>query len=130
MQNNGSLALGEAPAETFYTLCIQNGVDPAIALAFFALETRYGTAGDAPTLKNWGMLWDKQAQRLGSYPTWQAGLADWLQRVQGPAYLAAGEPTLATIVPIYKPFGLKQYNNDPAQYVTAAQALIATWMGM
>jgi hypothetical protein len=50
--------------------------------------------------------------------------------VQGPAYLAAGEPTLATIVPIYKPFGLKQYNNDPTQYVTAAQALIATWMGM
>ena len=130
LQNNGSLALGEAPAETFYTLCIQNGVDPAIALAFFALETRYGTAGDAPTLKNWGMLWDKRANRIGSYPTWQAGLADWLQRVQGPAYLAAGEPTLATIVPIYKPFGLKQYNNDPAQYVTAAQALIATWMGM
>jgi hypothetical protein len=130
LQNNGSLILSEAPADTFYNLCVQNGVDPAIALAFFGLETRYGTAGDAPNLKNWGMLWDKRAGRLGTYATWQDGLADWLRRVQGPAYLAAGEPTLASIVPIYRPFGLKQYNNDPGQYVAAARALIGTWIGV
>ena len=127
LQNNGSLVLGEAPAGTFYDLCTRYNVDPAVALAFFGLESHYGTQGDLGGLRNWGMLWDKKAQAVGQYPTWQAGLEDWLRRVQGPAYFNAGEPTIASVVPIYRPFGLKQFSGDQQQYIAAARGLIMSW---
>jgi hypothetical protein len=127
LQMAGSTALLEAPPQTFYDLCVRYTVDPAVALAFFGMESNYGTAGNAPDLRNWGMLWDKQNNRMGRYVSWQAGLEDWLQRVQRPAYFKTGEPTVPSIVPIYRPFGLKQFNNDPNQYIATARNLIQSW---
>jgi hypothetical protein len=127
LQGAGSPVLQEAPADTYYDLIVSYGIDPAVALAFFALESGYGTVANLAELRNWGMLWSPQTAAWAHYQTWRAGLLDWLQRVQGPAYLKSGEPTLASMVKIYQPSGLKRFNNDTTLYSDAAGALIASW---
>ena len=110
----GSPVLQEAPGADFFTLCVSNGVDPAVALAFFGQISQYGTSGDAATRKNWGNLWDPQANAVRTYGSWREGLTDWVRRLQGPAYTAKGQPTVASIVPIYR--GANAQNPDNATY--------------
>jgi hypothetical protein len=107
-----SPVLDEAAGTDYYNLCINNGVDPAVALAFFAQESNYGTAPGAADRKNWGNLWDPQANAVQTYSSWRAGLADWCHRLQGPAYTAHGAPTISSIVPIYQPAGARDHGND------------------
>ncbi len=107
-----SPVLAEAPGADFFNLCVANGVDPAVALAFFQLETNCGTAPDAIVHQNWGNLWDLQANALGTYDRWLLGLRDWCARLQGPAYTKAGPPTIRSIVPIYRPALARRNGND------------------
>jgi hypothetical protein len=114
LSDAGSPVLQEANGADFFNLCTSKGVDPAVALAFFGQTSQYGTAGDAAGRKNWGNLWDAQANAFATYGTWREGLTDWLQRLQGPAYTAKGAPTVASIVPIYR--GANARNPDNATY--------------
>ena len=97
-----SPALGEVDAVEYYNLCVSNGVNPAVALAFFKQESEYGTKEGAATRKNWGNLWDKAANALGVYTSWLQSLRDWNVRLQTGAYVAQGPPTIAGIVPLYR----------------------------
>ena len=117
-----SPALGEVPAAAYYNLIVANGIDPAIALAFFGQETSYGTSAGSTDQRNWGNLWDAQANARQIYPSWIAGLRDWCARIQGPAYTHAGPPTLDVIVPIYR--GPNAHNPDNATYLTQLQARV------
>ncbi len=114
LSDAGSPALQEANGADYYNMCVSNGVDPAVALAFFGQTSNYGTAGDAAHRMNWGNLWDSGANAFGTYGTWREGLADWLHRVQGPAYTAGGPPTITRIVPIYR--GRDAQNPDNTTY--------------
>jgi hypothetical protein len=122
-----SPALQEASGADYYNLCVSNGVDPAVALAFFGQISNYGTAGDAATRKNWGNLWDTQANAFGTYSGWRESLADWLHRLQGPAYTAKGQPTVASIVPIYR--GANAQNPDNATYTSQLLARLGQLRG-
>ncbi|MGI8588852.1 MAG: hypothetical protein ACR2M0_14375 [Chloroflexia bacterium] len=97
-----SPVLEETDGGEYFDLCTANNVDPAVALAFFAQETNYGTAPGEAELKNWGNLWDASAHSIGTYPAWLLGLRDWCNRLQGPAYTAHGAPTISSIVPLYR----------------------------
>jgi hypothetical protein len=123
----GSPALEEAPGDAYYNLCVSNDVDPAVALAFFQQESNCGLLPGAAEHKNWGNLWDAQANALGTYATWLDGLRDWCARLQRPAYTAHGAPTIASIVPIYRPAGAKQNGND--WYIARLSARIAGMQG-
>jgi N-acetyl-anhydromuramyl-L-alanine amidase AmpD len=122
-----SPALQEASGADYYNLCVSNGVDPAVALAFFGQTSNYGTAGDAASRKNWGSLWDSTANAVGTYGAWRESLADWLHRLQGPAYTAKGQPTVVSIVPIYR--GANAQNPDNATYTSQLLARLGQLRG-
>lgn len=54
LQNNQSPA--RVVGEACYLKCVEYGLDPAIALAFFAHESGYGRYGIARTTHNWGNI--------------------------------------------------------------------------
>ncbi|HUS14166.1 MAG TPA: glycosyl hydrolase [Chloroflexia bacterium] len=127
LTGTGSPALEEADGATFYNLAASNGIDPTVALAFFQQESNCGTADGAAERKNWGNLWDAGAGALGIYPSWLLSLRDWCARLQGPAYTAQGRPTIASIVPIYRPAGAQQHGN--AWYIGQLSARISRLHG-
>ena len=122
-----SPALDEADGATYYNLCVSNGVDPAVALAFFQQESNCGTADGAADHKNWGNLWDAAAGATGTYDSWLLGLRDWCNRLQRPAYTAHGAPTIASIVPIYSPAGAQQHGTG--WYIGQLSARISRLQG-
>jgi len=116
-----SPVLAETDTPVLYGICTANGVDPAVALAFFGQETAYGTQDGAADNKNWGNLWDHAAGAIGSYPTWQQGLVDWCSQLQHPPYPSPA--TVRAIVPIHR--GTDRADNDAyaAAVIARIQAL-------
>ncbi len=113
-----SPVLDETDTPVLYGICTTNGVDPAVALAFFGQETAYGTQEGATTNKNWGNLWDHQANTIGSYSTWQQGLVDWCNQLQHPPYPSPA--SVRNVVPIHR--GTDRPDND--EYTAAVIARI------
>ncbi len=121
-----------------YAICAGQGVDPAVALAFFGHESTFGTAGLTRQfdLRNWGNVRTPEDVALGKvlaipgrgnfaqYQTWQAGLLDWCKRIKGPKYAGAGLTTVETIVPKYAP---SSDGNAPVNYVRAVRGLVTAW---
>ena len=136
------LVQAASPAATIaaelYDLCVGEGVDPAVALAFFGHESSYGTAGITKVYdtKNWGNVRTPEDARLGQpisipgrgsfvkYPTWQNGLLDWCHRLKGPKYAGSGLLTVESILPKYAP---GSDGNSPARYAQAVRAAVEDW---
>ncbi len=136
------LNAGKSPAAPvsgeLYAICVQMGVDPAVALAFFAHESRLGTAGvtRSYSTKNWGNVRTPEDPELGvtviipnrgnfvRYPTWQNGLLDWCKRLRGPKYAGCGLTTVELVIPKYAP---SSDGNDPQRYIDVVRGLVAKW---
>ena len=135
-------------AQKIYDLGVQYSIDPAVALAFFAQESQYGTA------KNWigrpeykcGMegsrnLGNIRAESNGvavffcknfdgikcekmnfcKYPSWEKGIEVWYALItQSNHYVKAGRTTVDTIVPIYCP----AEECNVAEYVANVKSLV------
>lgn len=110
-------------------MCLAWEVDPAVALAFFVVESRTGTAGRARTSLNWGNL------RAGSgalrvrdgfaeYASWVVSLNDFCKLLRGPLYEGAGLRTVRQVTPRYAP---RADGNDPQAYADAVCQLVALW---
>lgn len=122
-----------------YAICVEEGIDPAVALAFFVHESSAGTAGLTKQfgLKNWGNVRSPEDISLGivipipgrgnfaKYASWQAGLRDWCKRIKGPKYAGVGLTTVETILPKYAP---SSDNNNPARYAEAVRQMVARWL--
>jgi hypothetical protein len=125
-------------ASGLYDICVQEGIDPAVALAFFVHESSDGIAGLTKTfdLKNWGNVRSPEDPTLGSaipivgrgnfakYITWQAGLRDWCKRLKGPKYAGSGLTTVEAITPKYAP---SSDNNNPTRYAQAVNETVVSW---
>lgn len=122
-------------AATLYAVCVSYGVDPAVALAFFAHESSYGRQGKAVQTRNWGNLRaGPRAYQIapvgGSggpfawYRSWRESLEDFCVLLRGPAYEGAGRTTVATVVPRYAP---SSDGNRPAAYIKAVETLVVAW---
>jgi excisionase family DNA binding protein len=118
-----SPAAAETDPAAYYMLCTANGVDPLIALAFFAQETDYGRQPGAADNKNWGNLWDHAAGHIGQYDSWQEGLRDWCNKLQHDPY--PQPPTVRSIVPVHR--GTDRTDND--EYADQLVALIQMIQG-
>jgi hypothetical protein len=121
----GSPALPESDA--LYDLALANGVNPAVALAFFVKISRAGTGYANPAKAdnhNWGEIAGSGNGVGGvqAYPTWLDGLRDWIH-VVADIYGGEGRTTLSTVVPRYRPGG----TTDPDGYAHALSDLIAGW---
>ena len=118
-------------AAACYQTCVQFGLDPAIALAFFWHESQFATDPRAIAIRtrNWGNLRNTQgrayqeAEGFAWYHTWQGGLADWCALIKS-RYIARGLDTVETAIPVYAP---SSDNNKPAAYIAAVRDLVSTW---
>ena len=127
-------------AQALYRICIEQQVDPAVALAFFYHESSLGKAGLCKEydLKNWGNVRTPEDPDLRKsiqipgrgpfcrYPTWEAGLLDWCKRMKGPKYAGSGLHTVEAVVPKYAP---SSDGNAPARYIEAVRSLVERWQG-
>jgi hypothetical protein len=90
LREHGSPVLPEA--EPCYHLCVEQGVDPAFALAMLAVLSDYGSEEGARRCRNWALLdYPFQPLRaptrsrlhdLAIYPTWLESLRDFLAYMQ------------------------------------------------
>ena len=131
----GSPAAGENTDQGLYRICVDRGVDPAIALAFFRHESSFGTQGKAVTTLNWGNLRAGRRAYLIApvggaggnfawYRSWAEGLQDFCDLLRGRLYEGAGLTTVAQVVPKYAP---ASDNNVPARYIAAVEADVRRW---
>ncbi len=124
LQQANSPALAEA--DDLYRTCTVNGVNPAVALAFFALESNYGTTPGQEVRQNWGNLSDGSGQ-LKNYDTWTQGLVDWCNHFRLPPYSTQSLNTISQIVPVYQPSSAGGTAAGYANYVQKLHDLIKGW---
>lgn len=137
------LRAGGSPAapesDSMYLLLRNADVRPEILLAFFWVESKFGTVGVAHDFntKNPGNVRSPERATLArvtvqtprgtfaKYPTWADGCGDWAARLTGPKYAGAGLTTVREVLPKYAP---SQDSNDPHAYAATVLALIESWM--
>lgn len=126
------LAKNNSPAEGLsqhiFNGCVLYEIDPVIALAFFKLESTYGTKGVAKMSKNWGNVVGRgPAGRVGryrKYNSWQEGLLDWCEHMKktGP-YFQKGRRTVERVLPVYAP----SFENNTSKYISNMKATVVQW---
>lgn len=139
------LTVGNSPAaaenldHALYRICVEYGIDPAAALAFFRKESSLGTAGVGKLHKSWGNRRESEdnvyprkrhvrpnGEDIGFFavfPSYAASLRDWC-RYMLRRYVQRGLTTVEQILPVYAP---KSDGNDPRYYATQVNALIVVW---
>jgi hypothetical protein len=120
-------------AELCYNICVQHGVDPAIALAFFRKESSFGKAGVATQTRSWGNVRQPYIPTLStgfvqgpyaSYKDWHTSLLDWCLRIKERYVNEWGLTTVAEILPRYAP---PSDGNDTALYVQQIHDWVSDW---
>ena len=126
-------------ADELYEIIAGYGLDPAVALAFFAHESSLGTTGITSNANtySWGgtraafnpqrtvgkvMVASKPFVR---YASWQDGLRDWCELILR-GYVAKGLDTVEKAVPVYAP---STDNNVPSAYISSVRSMVAVWQG-
>ncbi len=127
-------------ADDLYNIIVSYGLDPAIALAFFAQESQFCTTGICAqhTMYNWGMTRAAVSENrvagtvsVGGgpfvvYTSWQDGVRDWCELIRY-RYVDKGLDTVARAVPVYAP---AFDGNLPEQYVERVHRRVAAWQGI
>ena len=105
-------------------------LDDAVALAFFVMESRAGTQGEAALTRSFGNLrpmpGEPAMDGYRSYATWLDGATEWFQVLHK---LYVGQLNLTTveaIVPVYAP---STDYNDPASMIFGIRQLVHCWRG-
>ncbi len=116
-------------AAALYRIPLGRGLDPAVALAFFAHELTYGTAGVAVRSRNWGNLRRGPralyvANGFAYYAHWTDSLSDWTDLIATTYIARLGLTTVKTILERYAP---SSDGNAPARYAAIVATLVARW---
>jgi hypothetical protein len=124
LEQYDSPAAGDA--EAIFDLGARYGLDPAVCLAFFIVESSAGTKGMAIETRSLGNIRATPGyvnyKGYRKYATWREGVEDWYRLI---ARLYVGEWGLSTveaIVPVYAPAA---DGNDPDNYIRAVRRLVA-----
>lgn len=126
------LASHDSPAagqgEEIFQRCTAAGIDPAVALAFFACESTFGTAGVAVDTHSWGNIKSTDGDGYVTYPNFMEGLQGWLDLmnnlyVQPESAGGFGVTTAAEAIPIYAP----SFENDTQNYIKKVTELVTQW---
>lgn len=123
LEENGSPMAGQG--QEIYDRCVAAGVDPAIALGFFSVESTYGTAGLATQNRNFGNIRSSDGG-FRNYASWMDGLDDWLNLMVDEYADPQGfnAQTVDEAIPIYAP---ASDNNNPAEYIGAVRSRVEDW---
>lgn len=126
LASHGSPAAGQG--EEIFQRCTAAGIDPAVALAFFACESTFGTAGVAVDTHSWGNIKRTDGDGYVTYPNFVEGLQGWLDLmnnlyVQPTSEGGFGVTTAAEAIPIYAP----SFENDTQNYINNVTELVTQW---
>jgi hypothetical protein len=98
----------------------------ALALAMAFHESRYGTSYRRNTADNRNVhnLRPRGGFGFQTFPTWEAGVAEWRDRLTDPNYAYARTVTVADLVSVFAP---SSDDNDEAGYVRVVEWLLDEW---
>lgn len=117
-----------------YQIIVGQGIDPAVALAFFGHESVFGTQGIAVKTLNWGNVRTpfnasravgKDPANFAIFPSWQVGLLDWCERINERYVKQRKLSTPEQIIPVYAP---SSDGNNTTRYIEHVNELINRWM--
>lgn len=136
---------GPSPAAPYggelYDIIVGYGIDPAVALAFFARESQFCGTGMciSEDMKTWGHLRNahnpsraagyeyNDTGQFVKYATWQDSIRDWCELILN-GYVARGLDTVDKAVPVYAPLG--DGDNNPPQYISTIYQMVSAWQGV
>lgn len=136
----GSPASGKGQA--LYDDGVTYGINPAVALAFFVMESKAGTKGEATKTLALGnerciagrACVDQNRGGYAQFTSWEDGFTHWYQMiklgyVQGGINSVIGRSacpctTVARIVPVYAP---NSDNNNELTYIRTVVGLVNSW---
>jgi len=124
-----SPAFAENPKQ-LYRMCVQNRLDPSVALAFFGHESRFGLAGAAARTKNWGNIRKGQGRHSinkngwAYYANWTDGLIDWCSLINRLYITAWNRTTVPLVLDKYAP---PEDHNNPKSYAAAVVRFVREW---
>jgi hypothetical protein len=105
-------------------------IDDAVALAFFVMESRAGTEGEAEFTHSPGNLRPMpngtQIDGYTNYATWTAGTDEWFRTMRSLYLQSLKLTTVEEAVPVYAP---PWDYNDPPTMVAGIRQLVACWRG-
>jgi hypothetical protein len=114
----------------FAALSRRYRVDDAIALAFFVMESRAGTRGEALYTHNIGNLRPASgsgaADTYQSYGSWMEGAAAWFRLMREVYVNTLKLNTVEAAVPVYAP---SSDANDPTGMTAGIRQLVECWRG-
>lgn len=134
------IGAGPSPAAPYayelYNIIASYGLDPAVALAFFAHESQLCKTGVCISndTKGWGAQRAayRSSRAIGyapgpfvRYRTWQDGVRDWCELILY-GYVGRGLDTVEKAVPVYAP---TSDGNVPTSYIAIVRRLVANWQG-
>ena len=106
------------------------GLDDAVALGFFVMESRAGTEGEAVVTRSFGNLrpMPDAAMRDGyrSYGSWLESAAEWFSVIRSLYLDRLKLGTVEEVVPIYAP---ASDSNDPGTMTAGIRQLVSCWRG-
>jgi hypothetical protein len=105
-------------------------IDDAVALAFFVMESRAGTVGEAIQTQNVGNVRPMPdapvTDGYRQYRSWLGGVTEWFHLVRNLYLDKLRLRTVEVMVPVYAP---ATDNNDPVSMVAGIRQLVACWRG-
>ena len=111
-------------------LSAQYKVDDAVALAFFVMESRAGTQGEAVVTRSFGNLRPMPnapaVDGYRQYDSWLEGATEWFQLMRALYLDTMKLNTVEDIVPVYAP---ATDNNQPPVMIAGIHQLVACWRG-
>ncbi|HMA34387.1 MAG TPA: glucosaminidase domain-containing protein, partial [Chloroflexia bacterium] len=122
-------------ADAYFDLCVQYGINPAVALAFFSKESDRGTTGVAVQTRSWGnQRRARQAARstgtlqtqwgpFAIYRNWRDSLADWCETLLSEVYKGEGRTTVRSVIPKYAP----AFENNTTLYIHQTLERLSRW---
>ena len=131
---DGILAAYQSPlqghGQDILALSSKYKIDDAVALAFFVMESRAGTQGEAVATHNFGNLrpMPNEPARDGYryYDSWIDGAAEWFHLMSDLYVNQLKLHKVADIIPVYAP---SSDSNDPASMTAGIEQLVACWRG-
>jgi hypothetical protein len=120
----------QGQGKALVALSAQYKIDDAIALAFFVMESRAGTKGEAVHTRSFGNLRPMPgapaADGYRRYDSWLEGATEWFQLIRTLYINTLKLTTVEQIIPIYAP---ASDNNEPAVIVAGIHQLVSCWRG-
>jgi hypothetical protein len=105
-------------------------IDDAVALAFFVMESRAGTEGEATLTHSFGNLRpmpnEPALDGYRTYRTWMEGAQEWFKVIRRLYLDQMHLSTVDAMIPTYAP---ASDNNDPQTMIAGIRQLVTCWRG-